>query len=415
MVERLSSGLMFSMLSRNIFSRQDEIFKLSQKINSGLKFNNAYDDPVGITGAVDTKGRILSNNQLIRDRNTAISDLEAQEIALRTMNDLMDRVHEIAIRGSNASASAEERILLKDEVRSIGETIIQLSNSRVGNKYIFSGIQSNLQTLRLNNGAPFSDVVYKHNQDNSIQRTISGIPVSIDLKDVLVSSSGDAILRNNVINPIAPINGDMDFEIHDGSGNIFTFTANILVGDGLTDIINKINTAYNGAGGIGSIASESPAGYLTVNTGDIPGSSANSNAKIILLKTSTTELTNQIGVNKQNYRGKEQGILRTLADLESALSSNDEVGVRNMLDLLKFNSREINKSINRLGLLVAQAERFNVAAEDLDIKLQSDLSIQQDLDMIDANIRMSNAQVALQTSVQTASNFFSQSITSFLM
>jgi len=414
MVERLSSGLIFSMLSRNIFSRQGEIFKLSQQLNSGLKFNNAYDDPVGIIGSVDTKGRILSNNQATRDRNTAISDLEAQEIALRTINDLMDRVHEIAIRGSNASASEDERILLKDEVRSIGETIIQLTNSKVGSKYIFSGSQSNLQTLRLNNGAPFDDVVYKHNQDNNKQREITGLPVSVDLKDVLVSASGNAVLGNNVVNPIAPVTGDMDFEIHDGSGNIFTFSANINAGDGLADIINKINTEYNTSGGPGTIASESPAGYLKIDTGNIPGSSANSNARITLLKTSTTELTNQIGVNKQNYVGKEQGLLKTLADLELALGANDDSGVRNTLDLLKFNSRELNKTISRLGLLVAQAERFNYAADDLDIKLQSDLSIQQDLDMIDANIRMSNAQVALQTSVQSASNFFSQSITSFL-
>lgn len=414
MVERLSTSLMYGMLSRNIMSNQSEIYKLSQNINTGLKFNTPYDDPVGIIGSIDTKGRILSNDQSIRDRNTAVSELEAQEIALRTINDVTDRIHEIAIRSGNASSSADERTLMKDEVRTLGETIIQLVNSKVGSKYIFSGEQSNLQTLRLNSGAPFSDAVYKHNQDNELQRQVGGIPASVDIQDALISNADDAVLVNNVINPIAAISGDMDFEINDGSGNTYSFTASITLGDDLATIIATINTAYTAAGGPGTIAKESPAGYLTMDTGDITGSSPNSTARITLLNSSTTGLTNQIGVNKQNYIGKEQGLLRTLADLETALSANDDAGIRDLLDTLKFNERQVNKATSKIGLLVAQAERFNSAGEDLDLKLQSDLSLQQDVDMIEANIKLANAQVALQTSVQTASNFFSQSISDFL-
>lgn len=414
MVERLSTSLIYGMLSRNIMSNQSQIFKLSQNINTGLKFTSPYDDPVGIIGSIDTKGRILSNDQSIRDRNTAISELEAQEVALRTMNDVTDRIHEIAIRGGNASASSDERSLMKDEVRTLGETIIQLVNSKVGNKYIFSGEQSNLQTLRLNAGAPFSDAVYKHNQDNGEQRMIGGIPASVDIEDALISESADAVLTNNVVNPVAATSGDMNFEINDGSGNTYSFTASITSGDDLATIIATINTAFTAAGGPGTIAKESPAGYLTMDTGDITGSTANSDARITLLNSSTTGLTNQLGVNKQNYTGKEQGLLRTLADLETALSANDDAAVRDLLSTLKFNERQVNRATSKIGLLVAQAERFNSSGEDLDIKLQSDLSLQQDVDMVEANIKLANAQVALQTSVRTASNFFSQSISDFL-
>jgi len=414
MVERVSTSLMYGMLSRNITAKQSEIYKLSEQVNTGLKFNNPYDNPVGIIGSINTKGRILSNDQSIRDRNTTVSELEAQEVALRTMNDVTDRIHEIAIKAGNASSSADERTLMKDEVRTLGETILQLANSKVGNKFIFSGEQSDLQTLRLNSGAPFSDAVYKHNQDNGKQREVGGIPSSVDIQDALISDADDAVLTNNVINPVAAISGNMDFEISDGSGNTYSFTVNITLGDDLSTIISTINTAYTAAGGPGTIAKESPAGYLTMDTGDITGSTPNSTAQITLLNSSTTGLTNQIGVNKQNYIGKEQGLLRTLADLETALSSNDDAGIRDLIDTLKFNERQINKATSKIGLLVAQANRFNSAGEDLDLKLQSDLSLQQDVDMVETNIKLSNAQVALQTSVQTASNFFSQSISNFL-
>jgi hypothetical protein len=57
---------------------------------------------------------------------------------------------------------------------------------------------------------------------------------------------------------------------------------------------------------------------------------------------------------------------------------------------------------------------FQSASEDLNIKLQGDLSATQDLDMIEANIKLSDAQNALQTSIRTASTFFNYTLTNFI-
>lgn len=413
-MDRLSTNLIYNLLGNNVIGKQNEIFKLTKQINSGKKFTAPEDDPVGIIGSIDTQGRIKRNDQGIRDRNTLTTDLESQEVAISTINDITDRIHEIAIAGASDTIAANERLILKDELRSLGETIVQLVNSKNGDKYIFSGKQSDLQTLRLEDGGSFDQIVYKHNQDNGEERFVNNIRSSVSLKDALISNASSAVLTNNTINPIASTAGNLVFEINDGSSNVYNFTAAISSGDDLSTVISKINTAFTASGGTGSLATESPSGYLKLDTANITGSTASSSAKISLKSSSTKALTNEIGISKKDYFGKEMGLLKTISTLETALSSNDSSTIRNSLDTLKFNSIQLNSVRSDIGLLVAQAERLNTASDDLDIKLQSDLSIVQDIDMIDANIRLANSQSALQTAIQITSSFFSRSLSDFL-
>jgi flagellin-like hook-associated protein FlgL len=200
----------------------------------------------------------------VRDREGAISDLNAQEIALNNVIDLTDKVYEIAVASGNDTLSANERLLYKDELRSVGESIVKLINSKVGDRFVFSGKQSNLQTLRLQDGASFDQAVYKHNQNNGEERTVEGAPTSVSLEDTLLGTADGATLANRIINPVTTIAGNLDFEVDDGNGNIFNFTANAAIGDNLTTIIGSINAAYVGAGGVGVIAIASGAGFRLV-------------------------------------------------------------------------------------------------------------------------------------------------------
>jgi flagellar hook-associated protein 3 FlgL len=413
-VERLSTSLVFSLLSRQVAENQKDIVNLSKKINEGKNYVTTYDDPVGIINLVETGGRILENNQFNRVLDYSIQELESAETPLRAMNDLLTKVKEIALRAGNGSTSIDEKIIYKNELRTLGDSLVQLANSKVGDKYIFSGQQSNLQTLRLNAGAPFNSVIYKHNQDNEQERYIQQQQSSVNLKKELVGSSNSASMGNLLINPVTTVSGNLIFSINDGNDNITNFTASISAGDDLSDIISKINTAFTTAGGLGAIAQESPSGYLKFDTSLITGNTPNSKSMILIDKNSSTELTNELYLKKQKVHGTEMGIMHMLASLETALNSNDDSGIRNLLDNIDFNLRQINEKISSVGLLVSQSQMFQSASEDLNIKLQGDLSATQDLDMIEANIKLSDAQNALQTSIRTASTFFNYTLTNFI-
>jgi flagellin-like hook-associated protein FlgL len=151
-----------------------------------------------------------------------------------------------------------------------------------------------------------------------------------------------------------------------------------------------------------------------MDTSLVTGNIANGLSRVSVKSSSSLSLTNELGIKRQDNYGIDQGLFKTLSDLETNLSANNSTAIRGLLSNLKFNSKQLNANISNLGLLTAQAERFTRAAEDMDIKLQDDLSRQQDLDVVEASLRYSNAQVSLQTAVRTASTFFSQSMADFI-
>lgn len=402
------------MAARTIQERQTDVLNISNKINLGKKFSAPYEDSVGIIGATYIQGNILQNNQTIEDRQAAISDLYAQEVALDNIIDLTDKVYEIAVASGNDTNSIEERDAFRQELRKIGETVIQLVNSKVGDKFIFSEEQSDLQTLRLADGAAFDQAVYKHNQDNGNPREVQGAKTSVSLKEALLGTTDAAILRNKIINPTTTVASNLDFEVDDGNGNITNFTVNTSVGDNLATLIAAINTEFTTAGGLGAIAQESPAGYLQMNTSLVTGNSLNNTARITVESSSDVALSNELGINRHDNYGREIGLLRTFANLEAALAADNAAGIRDLIYELDFNLSELNSTRSEVGLLVSQAERYNEAADFLDGKLQSDLSQKQDLNLVDATVKLNNLQINLQTAVQTASNLFSITLGNFL-
>lgn len=414
MVDRLSTSLMFNLLGRQITDNQQQIFKLSKTINSQKKFSTTYDDPVALIGAIGIQGRILQNDQSTRDRNQAQRELDASEVALTGMNNIMERIKEIGIAAANDTLSGTERTSFAEELKTLVDSFTQFANSKVGNTYIFSGQQSDLQTIRIQSASPYNTAVYKHNQDDTKQRYVDGVQSSVDLKDTLISQGSSARLESTVINPVASVSGALNFQINDGNDNLTSFTANISSGDDLSTVITKINTAFNTAGGLGSIAAEDPSGYLSMDTALITGNSTGQKAMIQVLKSSNSALANQLHIKKQINLGKEMGIYNTFEALDNALRTNDAPTIRSLLDNLEFNKDQVNEAISKVGLSVAQIERLNSASDDLDIKLQSDLSTAQDIDVVKANLDFSNAQAALETSIQTSANFFRQTLSRFL-
>ncbi len=405
---------MFRLLGNQITTNQDKVFQLSKQLNSQKKFATAYDDPVALIGAIGVKGRILQNDQEVRNRGQASTELDAAEVSLNGMNNILGRVKEIALSAANDTLGPSERANFADELKTLVQSFTQFTNNKIGNTYIFSGQQGDLQTIRLQDNSPYNTAVYKHNQNNGTQRAVDGITTSIDLQDALTAPASSAQLESSVINPVAASSGNLDFEINDGNDNIIDFTANISSGDTLATMISKINTAFNAAGGTGSIAHESPAGYFSMDTALIAGNTAAEKAKIQVMKTSDSTLTNQLYIKKQINKGQEAGVYNTFQALDDALRSSDTTALRSLLTNIEFNLGQMNTALSKVGLSSNQIERLDTSSDDLDLKLQADLSEAQDIDFVKANLDMTNAQAALQTSIQTSSNFFNQTLSRFL-
>ncbi len=414
MVERLSSAQIMKSLSNQIVTNQNRLINLSNKISIGKKFINSSEDPFAITKSLRSKGALTENQQFQRNQNLVLTELELADSSLQNIKDILDRFKEIAISGGNDTFSTDERAVLALEVRTLGEAMLQSANAKAGNKYIFSGNQSDVPTFSFTSGNAFNSTVYKNGLPDAGERITNGTTSSLNIFDVMMTQARGAAHSSNKINPTISTTGDLDFSIDDGNGTPINFTANITAGMNLATVITTINTAFTGAGGAGAVAEEAPAGYLKLNTELITGNLAGTQASINIQSSSNTTTVAELGLKIGLTKGKDAGILETITALENALNANDGLATRNAIGSLDSNLNELLNTLTRVGALSNKFDALDDNAKNEEIKLEQDLAIIEDLDFIKASSELASLQAALTSSVQTTSNLFSGNIFGFL-
>ena len=73
--------------------------------------------------------------------------MAAEEQALSSVTQLLERVKELAISQGTATANASTRLTVKSEVDQILQAVIQLGNQKVDGEYLFGGDQSSVMPL----------------------------------------------------------------------------------------------------------------------------------------------------------------------------------------------------------------------------------------------------------------------------
>lgn len=151
------------MLGTDVSSTMSSMFDLQQQISSGKKINKPSDDP----GAYETINRLhddLSNiQQYTTNANSLTRDLTLADNSLRGVSDMFQRASEIAVKGGDATLSAQDRASLGAEIDSILKQVIDVANTSESGHYIFSGLRSNTKPyagVDFNGDGNFDAVVY---------------------------------------------------------------------------------------------------------------------------------------------------------------------------------------------------------------------------------------------------------------
>jgi flagellar hook-associated protein 3 len=416
MVDRISTKQIYTAFHQNIFDNQSYLIEASNKINTGIKFKNNYDNPRASSLSLDFEGQILNNDLVLKNRSNVQTELELAENSLAQMKDNMDKVKELILTAANASTDPSALDILKTEIRSIGQALMQLGNTKSGENYIFAGKQSNLVPFELlDPSQSFSQTIYKEGLDNSKQKDAENIQTSFDIKNVLLGTGSPALIQGVKVNPsISAPGGNLDLSVNDGAGGQKLFSVALTTGDNLTTIRNKINTAFTTAGGSGTIAQIDPPWQLQLNTSLITPNNFNNEAKIDILKTSNNAVLNDIGVSINSKTGEDIGSLQILDQVELALDQRDKDALRLLLEKVDDNNSKLLELRSKVGLTLNKLQNLNSINQNFDTLLQTALSRVKDIDFLDTTSELNNAQARLSSSIETASNFFRSNLSNFL-
>ena len=108
---------------RNLSATQSALATSVQRLSTGLRVNSAKDDAAGLAIAERMNTQVRGMNVAIRNANDAISLSQTAEGSLSKINDMGQRMRELAVQSANATNSDSDRKNLDAEYQALAEEI----------------------------------------------------------------------------------------------------------------------------------------------------------------------------------------------------------------------------------------------------------------------------------------------------
>ncbi|SEN64634.1 flagellar hook-associated protein FlgL [Paenibacillus sp. OV219] len=136
---RVTPSMMHLQLSRNLNRNLTQMDSLQDQLTTGRKINKPSDDPVGITYALRYRTELASNEQYQKNADSAHSWLDFNDTVLGQAGDVLQRVKELTVQGSNGTNPQVALDNINNELTELKGQLIDIANSKVNGKYIFNG------------------------------------------------------------------------------------------------------------------------------------------------------------------------------------------------------------------------------------------------------------------------------------
>ncbi len=100
-----------------------------ERLSTGLRINHAADDAAGSAIASKMEAQVRSLGVAIRNGHDAISMTQTAEGALGEMENILQRIRELAVQAGNSSLSDADRTAIQDEVTALTDEINSIASS----------------------------------------------------------------------------------------------------------------------------------------------------------------------------------------------------------------------------------------------------------------------------------------------
>jgi len=114
--------------------------KSTEKLSSGYKINRAADDAAGLSISEKMRKQIRGLSQASLNASDGISAVQTAEGALNEVQDMLQRMNELAVKASNGTMSEDDRNYIQDEVKQLKTEIDRVAETTKFNEtYLLKG------------------------------------------------------------------------------------------------------------------------------------------------------------------------------------------------------------------------------------------------------------------------------------
>ena len=365
--------------------------KSTEKLSSGYKINRAADDAAGLSISEKMRKQIRGLTQASSNAQDGISAVQTAEGALNEVQDMLQRMNELAVKAANGTNSEDDRNYIQDEVNQLIKEIDRVSTTTKFNEtYLLKGDDANKATIA--DATVALDEEQKGDGNNKAKYKITmGVtaPTNGGKSDVTMSLAGKTYsVRVETGDTQADIADKFVKAINadqlDGGTTIGKFTA---AKDG-TDI--TLEAAANGTDSLisGKSAKFDVEGTLTLKLHVGADSTADNQISVDIKAMSAKVLGLKTG---NSTTGDDTGNLDTLL-----VNGKDDKKARAAIDTIASALQEVSKQRSALG---AAQNRLEHTISNLNNVVENTTSAEssiRDTDMATEMVKYSNNNILAQ-------------------
>ncbi|MGB2872597.1 flagellar hook-associated protein FlgL [Psychrobacillus psychrotolerans] len=139
---RVTQSMLSSNMLRNLSGSYSKMGVLQEQLNTGKKISRPSQDPVIAMKGIGYRSDLNRVEQFERNLGEVNNWLDSSDDALDKVGLAMHRVRELIIDANNDTKTPEDRDNIAKEIEQIRLQIGDLANTKVGDKFIFSGTKT---------------------------------------------------------------------------------------------------------------------------------------------------------------------------------------------------------------------------------------------------------------------------------
>ncbi len=273
---RITSSMYYkSLYSQNNSNLQSELFDVNKQIASGLKIQYAKDDVRTFVDTMRLDNEISALGQVKKSTESGYKIANQTDIALNEFDVTMNRMRTLLIQAANETNGSVSYNAIAQELRTLEDHLINLSNTSIKGQYLFSGSATDIKPISddgkyMGNSASLnsftgSGTTQQYNlsgdtlflgENSSVKRQITSNVVNKNLVDTFPigfeSSNPKEISPQSTIRDLM---GDTDasdtvakhhFYIRGTKSDGVSFNTELLMkdGDSVEELMTQIGNAY---------------------------------------------------------------------------------------------------------------------------------------------------------------------------
>ena len=139
---RITDATLANRIITSINESKARLGELQTTLSTGKRINKPSDDPLGITSALNLKGKLKDIDQYLRNAQTASTWIDLTTQTLSAVTDVLNSAKTIALRESNITSTPDSKRASAEEVRNLKNQLLNLANTSYGGRYLFAGTKT---------------------------------------------------------------------------------------------------------------------------------------------------------------------------------------------------------------------------------------------------------------------------------